>query len=439
MTTRHALAALLLLACDAPDPVTTDDTSNQAPDAASAVLDDAGGRVALDDFWIDVPAGALDAGTRLTIRRVGPAPDRFAGATSLQYAVEPEDLELALPATVAFRVGSTMPGEHVHWTALDGYAAADGPSVDDDVVRGLVHRLGRGFVAPLGEQTEAFAAEGTTPLSILLVPDGREVAIPHHAKLEAMLAHLVTRLSDGAVDWHVGMVPADSGSGALGHLLRTVSLDRWISSATQNRAAELHTWLDLHVAGVPTREFLAATMAVYSTAYPSVVEANDGFDAEGGQQLFVYLAGADDLSAPTVRVNDFVTWAKTYEHSADDVHALTFTASEGAKICDGELRTASRLVSATEALGGTVEEICAPDWAPAADRAVDQLAATPCMRLRFVAAPDSVGVHVVTPTHRDLVDGEFGVRVVDGETCVYLTFAGLDVAGDGVVAVTSTP
>jgi hypothetical protein len=134
------LAASAALACADPD--------RFGPPLAERLVGPDGGVLEGGGARLEIPRGAVDAQVLVSIRLADVDEDVGFDRVSAIHRFTPEDLALALPATVTIPLAGAAPGAVLFWRSPGdpGYAAVETAHAPG-AVSTTTRRLGRGFAA----------------------------------------------------------------------------------------------------------------------------------------------------------------------------------------------------------------------------------------------------------------------------------------------------
>lgn len=121
--------------CSAPPAQTTDGGAPPTRPHVSASVGPEGGRVELgDDVSLQIPAGALEVATTITVTQSDEAPPTGLDARSPVYRFEPEGLRFAQPVTVSVKTQGDPATQALYWSADPGFLFWLNWSVDGGAV-----------------------------------------------------------------------------------------------------------------------------------------------------------------------------------------------------------------------------------------------------------------------------------------------------------------
>lgn len=106
-----------------------------------------GGQITLGELSLDIPAGALEQDTEITIRRDEAIEVELPGLTDV-FAIEPIGLQLAIPAEVHFEL-SAAPEAEVKWSPDGDAWAVLSSTPEAEVLSAQLDQLGWVYVTEM--------------------------------------------------------------------------------------------------------------------------------------------------------------------------------------------------------------------------------------------------------------------------------------------------
>ncbi len=194
--------------------------------------------------------------------------------------------------------------------------------------------------------------------------------------------HFVDWFVEGRLDFHLGVVTTDPENDR--GMLRRVESNRWIDLDTEDPVGVFREMVRVGTDGVQAESGVWSTWLALDIQREST---NAGFLRRNASVHTIVVSDEDDHTPDDVlELEDFLAWYGALREQPDRRTFSSIVATEG------EFR-AHRYLAATEAVGGSVMDIRAPDWGEVLDE-LGRRMTLPKTEFFLSSAPTDDGVAV---------------------------------------------
>lgn len=353
------LAALALLACD-PDTglqVPTDGADPGTPDVpADALLGPEGGMLALDEFRVEVPAGAVTKPTDFAITP-GEAPDGHDPDARVYQVSFEGTLDLPVRASLP---GPLVDGTHFYRPSLSGHVRRGAVSTPEPGRIAVMSDLsGAFFVGPPGTEAVRFdpADADALPLDVLMVVDDSACSTDQQVNLRDAMAPLLERLVARYDDVHFGLTTSDVDRDDAGAFVGAGSPYLDLGSPDLLEALEARVMVGAR--GSASERGLAALELALTE--PRRSGFNRGFRRDDAGLLAVVTSDEPDQSDPAVRER-FPAWFQRLGPSRESSRLVGFVGpEEGCSYFGGFVDPGDGYLEMITATDGVFRSACEPE------------------------------------------------------------------------------